>query len=49
MRLLVIEDESGKSLLIPFRAGIADLEDGRIAIPQALHPYLPGLTHIGGA
>ncbi len=23
-------------------------EDGRIAIPQALHPYLPGLTHIGG-
>ena len=24
-------------------------EDGRIAIPQALHPYLPGLTHIGGA
>ncbi len=21
-------------------------EDGRIAIPQALHPYLPGLTHI---
>ena len=22
-------------------------EDGRIAIPQALHPYLPGLTHIG--
>jgi len=22
--------------------------DGRIAIPQALHPYLPGLTHIGG-
>ncbi|MBR7619406.1 serine--tRNA ligase [Phenylobacterium sp. 20VBR1] len=24
-------------------------ENGRIAIPQALHPYLPGLTHIGGA
>ena len=24
-------------------------DDGRIAIPQALHPYLPGLTHIGGA
>ncbi|HZZ30743.1 MAG TPA: serine--tRNA ligase [Phenylobacterium sp.] len=23
-------------------------EDGRIAIPQALHPYLPGITHIGG-
>jgi seryl-tRNA synthetase len=23
-------------------------EDGRIAIPQALHPYLRGLTHIGG-
>ena len=23
-------------------------EDGRVAIPQALHPYLPGLTHIGG-
>jgi seryl-tRNA synthetase len=23
-------------------------EDGRIAIPQALHPYLSGLTHIGG-
>ena len=23
-------------------------EEGRIAIPQALHPYLPGLTHIGG-
>ncbi len=23
-------------------------EDGRIAVPQALHPYLPGLTHIGG-
>jgi seryl-tRNA synthetase len=23
-------------------------EDGRIAIPQALHPYLPGMTHIGG-
>jgi seryl-tRNA synthetase len=21
-------------------------EDGRIAVPQALHPYLPGLTHI---
>ena len=24
-------------------------EGGRIAIPQALHRYLPGLTHIGGA
>ncbi len=24
-------------------------ENGAIAIPQALHPYLPGLTHIGGA
>ena len=24
-------------------------ESGRIAIPQALHRYLPGLTHIGGA
>jgi seryl-tRNA synthetase len=24
-------------------------EGGRIAVPQALHPYLPGLTHIGGA
>jgi seryl-tRNA synthetase len=24
-------------------------EAGRIAIPQALHPYLPGLTHIGGS
>ena len=23
-------------------------EDGRIAIPQALHPYLPGMTHVGG-
>ena len=23
-------------------------EGGRIAIPQALHSYLPGLTHIGG-
>ena len=23
-------------------------ENGRIAIPQAVHPYLPGLTHIGG-
>src|SRR5450432_3018791 len=23
-------------------------ENGRIAIPQALHRYLPGLTHIGG-
>lgn len=23
-------------------------EKGRIAIPQALHPYLPGMTHIGG-
>ncbi len=22
-------------------------ENGRIAIPQALHPYLPGMTHIG--
>ncbi len=24
-------------------------EGGRIAVPQALHPYLRGLTHIGGA
>ncbi|HSV01966.1 MAG TPA: serine--tRNA ligase [Phenylobacterium sp.] len=24
-------------------------EGGRIAIPQALHPYLPGMTHIGGS
>ena len=24
-------------------------ENGRIAIPQALHPYLPGLTHIGSS
>jgi seryl-tRNA synthetase len=23
-------------------------EDGRIAIPQVLHRYLPGMTHIGG-
>ena len=23
-------------------------EDGRIAIPQALHSYMPGITHIGG-
>jgi seryl-tRNA synthetase len=23
-------------------------EGGRIAVPQALHPYLPGVTHIGG-
>ncbi|HEY3695010.1 serine--tRNA ligase [Phenylobacterium sp.] len=23
-------------------------EGGRIAVPRALHPYLPGLTHIGG-
>ena len=23
-------------------------EDGRIAIPQALHSYMPGVTHIGG-
>lgn len=23
-------------------------ENGKIAIPQALHPYLPGMTHIGG-
>jgi len=23
-------------------------EDGRIAIPQALQPYMGGLTHIGG-
>jgi seryl-tRNA synthetase len=23
-------------------------ENGRIAIPQALHPYMPGVTHIGG-
>ncbi|MEO8811946.1 MAG: serine--tRNA ligase [Caulobacteraceae bacterium] len=24
-------------------------EGGRIAIPQALHPYMPGVTHLGGA
>jgi seryl-tRNA synthetase len=24
-------------------------EDGRIAVPQALHPYMRGVTHIGGA
>jgi seryl-tRNA synthetase len=24
-------------------------EGGRIAIPQALHPYMPGVSHIGGA
>ena len=24
-------------------------EGGRIAVPQALHPYLPGLSHIGAA
>ena len=24
-------------------------EGGRIAVPQALHPYMPGVTHIGGA
>lgn len=24
-------------------------DSGRIAIPQALHPYMPGITHIGGA
>ena len=23
-------------------------EGGRIAIPQALHPYMRGMTHIGG-
>ncbi|MBI1196634.1 MAG: serine--tRNA ligase [Phenylobacterium sp.] len=23
-------------------------EGGRIAVPQALHPYMPGVTHIGG-
>jgi seryl-tRNA synthetase len=23
-------------------------ENGRIAIPQALQPYMHGLTHIGG-
>jgi seryl-tRNA synthetase len=22
-------------------------ENGRIAVPQALHPYMPGVTHIG--
>jgi 16S rRNA processing protein RimM len=30
--LLEIEDEAGKRSLIPFRAGIADLEDGRIVL-----------------
>lgn len=30
--LLEIEDERGKRLLIPFRAGVADLEDGRIVL-----------------
>jgi 16S rRNA processing protein RimM len=30
--LLEIENGSGKRLLIPFRAGIADLEDGRIIV-----------------
>ena len=30
--LLEIEDEQGKKSLIPFRAGIADLADGRITI-----------------
>jgi len=23
-------------------------DQGRIAVPQALHPYMRGLTHIGG-
>ncbi len=32
--LLEIEDPSGKRSLIPFRAGIADLEDGRIIIDR---------------
>jgi 16S rRNA processing protein RimM len=30
--LLEIELESGKHSLIPFRPGIADLEDGRIVV-----------------
>jgi 16S rRNA processing protein RimM len=30
--LLEIEDESGKRSLIPFRPGVADLEDGRIVL-----------------
>lgn len=30
--LLEIEDASGKRALIPFKAGIADLEDGRIVL-----------------
>jgi 16S rRNA processing protein RimM len=30
--LLEIERENGKRSLIPFRAGIADLEDGRIVL-----------------
>jgi 16S rRNA processing protein RimM len=35
--LLEIETEDGKSSLIPFKAGIADLEDGRIVLdPQFL-------------
>ena len=24
-------------------------DNGRIAVPQALHSYMPGVTHIGGA
>ena len=45
---------SDGSLVIPGRTLVALMEnyqdtDGRIAIPQALHSYLPGLTHIGGA
>ena len=32
--LLEIEDDAGKSSLIPFRAGIADLEDGRIVLDR---------------
>lgn len=35
--LLEIEDRAGKRSLIPFKAGIADLEDGRIVLdPQFL-------------
>jgi 16S rRNA processing protein RimM len=33
--LLEIESEEGKRSLIPFKAGIADLEDGRIALDPA--------------
>ena len=30
--LLEVEDESGRRSLIPFKPGIADLEDGRIVL-----------------